>query len=290
MNRPRGNRLWLALGFGVATIFAIATAIRALGPSPTPGSPEAVASVSRTVFDRLGTQRIDEPSEVLARFLSGGVGNESALPGAGRDRVREEALEQVAALFSSRFGGEGPAAYLSEWESLGYRVVSREELDSRMDLGAYYEFVVGEPLPENAGVRDIFSAIWEAAKSVDDGSIRLTSIAANPTGIHTVFYRMNATFERTETLHNESIDETGWYGGIAQACPMWISAPTTIDERFKAGQESVLIAETGVVCGFASGGRRVLNVIQFWDPSRGRWWVFSVNANNFTTTLGGPCF
>ncbi|MFT5422244.1 MAG: hypothetical protein ACI89L_000001 [Phycisphaerales bacterium] len=290
MSRPYSTRTWFIAGSAIALVLAAVAGVRAWRPGRATDSQVFLAEAGQGVFDTLGSLPLDDQIAVRVAFDASAVSNASAIPAENRDRVAGLARRQVADLFASRFGSSGPDDYLQTWERDGYRLATRAEMDQRIGVESYYEYFVGTPPSPDAESRELFGAIWRAIDAKGAEPVRLTSIAADPGGIHTVFYRINVTREQTEFLATDLMDGSGWYGAISQTLPLWFLPPLTIDDLFDAGKTSILISETGVVADFARGGRRVVNIRQFWDTDRKRWWIYKINANNFTTTLGGPSF
>ena len=288
-----------AAALGVALIVAGVLGVLAWRRAAAPGKyTDAVRYRERAaqpLFRSFDYVRVDEPDAVRSALDVDAPTNTEVggalLSGARLDAALGTLHDDVARLIELTYGEHDPEEYIEEREALGYRFLTRGELKERLglDTNEVCEAVLGRPASDFASEREIFVALRADVLRRESGEARLVGIASEEGSVQTVFNLETRTQPSSVGLNNEKIPMEDWYGGASVGCSLWIAPPISKEEVLDR-DGTVLVAATGVVGRFKDGRRHPMVFLHFRDPTTGRWWLYSVIAQNTSAEIPCPMF
>lgn len=267
-----------------AVAMTIATAIalwRGLWPRHDPSSRHQRFADSRTYFDQLQMHPFETRTD-LETVLAEMRLQDSDLVSLDQAQALRTTLTDTLFFY---YLSEDLKAYKNWRRTNGYTLDSREGIEaywpiseSRLYLQRFPEASRWDVIVDG-DLEETFDIVWRISRQVGKGANQPRRVAADSTGILTVF-RIGTASDPGRPVLDGELTTLAWHGGVSMGCRRWWRPERSLSAALEENGQ-VLLAQTGIAFEFGNDTRRPLLFTHFWDEHRGVWQLEAITLTNF---------
>ena len=306
------DRKFLRIALAIATVSAVVYLVRSWKyASQDIHSAEAYSRAIETAVNlvqSMATEPISDSAEsltlvlrdcrVLSHIPDSGTGNVQKINAepvtaassgvSSNEKQKLEALYRVVAdAVTARFGpSASPESYATWRVSRGYVPRTLESLMQFNVLPDLYKYELGKELPNNPELFQVFRDLWLHEPKASSEINKPKLIVHDPRAMAVAFRLTSKSDHVLPEVRDADLPMEYWHGGSLLGGTQWWEPPVTSQSVWNTGNK-VLTATVAVVCEYADGLRRPLQVWCVWNPAQNTWMLQGIGVTFFSGSAPG---
>jgi hypothetical protein len=223
---------------------------------------------TRKIFAALPMQHITQRADVRGAIERCAITDPDNL----LNEIQRAALFDAVAEFIWLQSNATAERYIQWRADHGWTFESRQVMLEWNFADEAYCLATGHPMTDNVTAEQIFTALWDRARSAEGGRWQIEGVATDPGAVTVVVKRSDADdrgWPRPENVEQVVAIATG-YGNMTGFCRRWWHDDHSLDERTAKG-ETVLDAGIIWIVQMRNGTRLPIGIRFIFDEPSGAW-------------------